>query len=54
MYEALRKKKILAELHILSEGEHGFGLGLVNNHVASWTFSLNLWLIWLNLKKNLK
>jgi acetyl esterase/lipase len=44
MYEALRKKKIPTELHILSEGEHGFGLGLVNNHVASWTSGLNLWL----------
>jgi len=54
MYEALRKKKIPAELHILDEGEHGFGLGLVNKHVASWTSCLHLWLNWLNQKKNLK
>lgn len=53
MYEALRKKKISAELHILSEGNHGFGLGLMNNHVASWTESLKLWLNWLH-KKNSK
>ncbi len=53
MYEALRKKKISAELHILSEGNHGFGLGLMNNHVASWTEGLKLWLNWLN-KKNSK
>ncbi|HEX7583643.1 MAG TPA: alpha/beta hydrolase [Prolixibacteraceae bacterium] len=50
MYEALRKKKIPAELHILSEGEHGFGLGINNEHVASWTNSLRLWLNWLNKK----
>lgn len=50
MYEALRKKKIPAELHILSEGKHGFGLGLNNSHVASWTENLKLWLNWLNKK----
>lgn len=51
MYKALRKKKISAELHIISEGEHGFGLGLNNEHIASWTSSLKLWLNWLNTKK---
>ena len=51
MYKALRKKKIPAELHILTEGEHGFGLGLKNDHVASWTYNLKLWLNWLNTKK---
>ena len=45
-------KKIPAELHILTEGVHGFGLGLLNNHVASWTSSLNLCLNWLNQEKN--
>lgn len=50
MYEALRKKKIPAELHILSEGEHGFGLGGSNNHIASWSENLKLWLNWLNRK----
>ena len=51
MYAALRKKKIPAELHILSEGQHGFGLGLKNNHVASWTFNLQLWMNSLNHEK---
>jgi len=50
IYQALRKKKIPAELHILSEGEHGFGLAVNNEHVASWTNSLRLWLNWLNKK----
>jgi acetyl esterase/lipase len=48
MYEALRAKNVPAELHVLSEGEHGFGLGLGNEHVSSWTHSLKLWLNWLN------
>jgi acetyl esterase/lipase len=50
MYKALRKKKIPAELHILSEGEHGFGLAINNEHIASWTNNLKLWLNWLNNK----
>jgi dipeptidyl aminopeptidase/acylaminoacyl peptidase len=48
MYKALRAKSIPAELHILSEGEHGFGLGVGNDHIGSWTKSLELWLKWLN------
>ncbi len=48
MYRALRANNIPAELHILSEGEHGFGLGIGNDHIASWTNSLKLWLNWLN------
>jgi acetyl esterase/lipase len=48
MYKALRARHIPAELHILSEGEHGFGLGTGNDHIASWTNSLKLWLEWLN------
>ena len=48
MYKALRAKHIPAELHILGEGEHGFGLGGSNEHVASWTNSLKLWLTSLN------
>ncbi len=51
MYKALRMKKISAELHILSEGEHGFGLGLKNEHLSSWTNSLKLWLNWLNVNR---
>ena len=48
MYKALRANNIPAELHIISEGEHGFGLGVGNEHIASWTNSLRLWLRWLN------
>jgi acetyl esterase/lipase len=51
MYRALRAKKIPAELHIISEGEHGFGLGGKNEHVASWSNSLKLWLNWLDKPK---
>ena len=51
MYKALRAKKISAELHIISEGEHGFGLGLNNEHVATWTYNLKFWLRSLNVKK---
>lgn len=49
MYAALRKKNIPAELHILSEGGHGFGLGGSNDHIASWSENLRLWLNWLNI-----
>lgn len=48
MYKAMRKKHIPTELHILSEGGHGFGLGIKNEHVGSWTNNLRLWLNWLN------
>jgi acetyl esterase/lipase len=48
MYKALRARHIPAELHILSEGEHGFGLGGHNEHIASWKYSLKLWLDSLN------
>ena len=48
MYKALRKKKIPAEVHILSEGGHGFGLATNNEHVASWANSMKLWLKTLN------
>jgi len=51
MVQAMRAKQIPVELHVLSEGGHGFGLGLHNEHVASWTNSLGLWLKWLNRKR---
>jgi len=44
MYKAMRKKNIPVELHILSEGGHGFGLGINNEHIGSWTNNLKLWL----------
>jgi acetyl esterase/lipase len=34
MYSALRAKNIPTELHVISEGDHGFGLGVENEHVA--------------------
>lgn len=48
MYKALRARHIPAEIHILSEGEHGFGLGGNNDHIASWTNNMKLWLASLN------
>ena len=50
MYKALRSKKIPVEMHIISEGEHGFGLGTDNPHIYGWTTSLKLWLGWMNSK----
>ena len=50
MYKALRAKKIPVEMHIISEGEHGFGLGTDNPHIYGWTASLKLWLEWMNSK----
>jgi acetyl esterase/lipase len=44
MYNALRKHHIPAEMLILSEGGHGFGLGLLNEHVHLWTLVLRHWL----------
>jgi acetyl esterase/lipase len=48
MVKALRARNISTELHILSEGGHGFGLKVGNDHIGSWTNSLRLWLDWLN------
>lgn len=50
MYKSLRANNVSAELHILSEGGHGFGLGVGNDHIASWAGSLKLWLKWLDKK----
>ncbi len=47
-YKALRSKKVPVEMHILSEGEHGFGLGVGNEHIGTWTNNLKYWLHWLN------
>lgn len=44
MYRALQAKGISAELHIVSEGGHGFGLSTKNEHTGSWTYSLEKWL----------
>lgn len=50
-YKALRKNNVKAELHIVSEGEHGFGLSSNNEHIASWAFNLKLWLNSINTRK---
>lgn len=44
MYEALHKFKVPAEIHILSSGEHGFGLGANNEKVNFWTVQFRAWL----------
>lgn len=51
MYQALHDKKIPVELHIISEGDHGFGLGGKNEHVGLWTENLKRWLEWINISK---
>ena len=48
MYRALKANGVSAELHIVSAGEHGFGLSTKDNHTGSWTYNLRLWLEWLN------
>lgn len=49
-YKALKQKNVPVELHILSEGDHGFGLGLSDPHVSQWTNSLRFWLESINRK----
>jgi acetyl esterase/lipase len=51
MYNALHKNKIAAELHIIAKGGHGFGLATGNNHLASWSNNLTLWLQAINTSK---
>jgi len=49
-YAALRKQKISAELHIYSEGGHGFGLGVNKGHYEYWPQACHEWLKWLDKK----
>jgi len=49
-YAALRKHKISAELHIYSEGGHGFALGVNKGHIEFWPKACHEWLKWLNTK----
>jgi acetyl esterase/lipase len=51
LYRALKKHKIPCEIHILSEGGHGFGLGSNDKHVNGWVESLKLWLESIRAKK---
>jgi len=51
MFDALQKNKVPVEMHILSEGEHGFGLAMYSEHINEWSTYMKLWLKWLNTKK---
>ncbi len=43
-YQALRKKKVPAELHIYEKGPHGIGLGFGRGAVSAWPEQLAGWL----------
>lgn len=43
-YQALRKKKVPAELHIYEKGRHGIGLGVGSGAVSAWPEQLAGWL----------
>jgi acetyl esterase/lipase len=43
-YEALRKAKVPAELHIYEQGEHGVGLAVGRGAVSAWPDQLAAWL----------
>jgi acetyl esterase/lipase len=43
-YQALRKKKVPAELHIYERGVHGVGLGVGRGAVSAWPEQLAGWL----------
>jgi acetyl esterase/lipase len=47
-YQALRKNKIPAELHIYSEGGHGFALAVNKGHQEYWPQACHEWLRWLD------
>jgi acetyl esterase/lipase len=43
-YQALRRAKVPAEMHIYLKGRHGFGMRVKNAPVASWTTRCADWL----------
>jgi acetyl esterase/lipase len=43
-YEALRKAKVPAELHIYEQGEHGVGLAVGKGAASAWPDQLAAWL----------
>jgi acetyl esterase/lipase len=49
-YEALRKNKIPAEMHIYAQGGHGFGLGVNKPELEFWPQACHQWLKWLDSK----
>jgi acetyl esterase/lipase len=44
LYIALKKANISAEMHIYSEGGHGYGLRRTEHPVTSWTDRMEDWL----------
>ena len=44
LYIALKKANISAEMHIFSEGGHGYGLRRTEQPVTSWTDRMEDWL----------
>ena len=44
VYIALKKAKVSAELHIYSEGRHGYGLRRTEQPVTSWNDRMEDWL----------
>ncbi|MAE85742.1 MAG: esterase [Flammeovirgaceae bacterium] len=47
-YEALIRNNVPAEMHIYPTGGHGFGLGLEQKHLSTWSVRLIEWLQDLN------
>lgn len=50
-FEALRKTKVPAELHIYTGGGHGYGLRLTEQPVTHWTDLLEKWLKTIGMTK---
>lgn len=46
MFQALKKNKVPAELHLFQSGGHGWGLGKEKNNTGEWT---DLFLNWLKI-----
>jgi acetyl esterase/lipase len=49
-YQALRKNKIPAEMHIYAQGGHGFGLGVNKLELELWPQACHQWLKWIDSK----
>lgn len=44
-YNALRKAKVPAEMHLYPKGGHGFSLAIKNKHLSTWTTRLTDWVL---------
>jgi len=49
LFQALRKAEVKAEIHIFTQGWHGFGLGLPGEPWASWPKLFETWLREINM-----